>query len=272
MRWKFTEDKNPAWNRAKVSVRAAGLAFKDLSLQACKVWSFSFKGSNRIRKAHFINEPSRAGAIGGRGGSLKIRLGDRTSCRPAESLRKFETITIDVTKLFWRLRGADKSPVLQRSPKPLQKHTFWAKSLFYPSPKSGPELPPTSILDPSRKYVLLCLSSWALGRVVFSCVWGVMALKGRLVMCLGRLDRQNRIKVCRMFRFRAHSLTVDPTPGHLKSSLVQGLLWLCPRRPLELPNCTCLSTFNAPGASNVSLCWIRSTKNAMCSSVWPAKH
>ena len=37
MRRKSSESKKPAWNRATVSIRATGLTFKYLSLQACEV-------------------------------------------------------------------------------------------------------------------------------------------------------------------------------------------------------------------------------------------
>ena len=35
--WKSSEDKKPAWNRAKVFIRAAGPTFRNLSLQRCKI-------------------------------------------------------------------------------------------------------------------------------------------------------------------------------------------------------------------------------------------
>ena len=51
-----------------------------------------------------------------------------------------------------------------------------------------------------RTCVLQCLGSWAIKNVVFSYVWGVMAPMGKLVTCLGRLGRQNRIKGSRRVR------------------------------------------------------------------------
>ena len=51
-----------------------------------------------------------------------------------------------------------------------------------------------------RTCVLQCLVSWAIKNVVFSYVWGVMAPMGKLVTCLGRLGRQNRIKGSRRVR------------------------------------------------------------------------
>ena len=51
-----------------------------------------------------------------------------------------------------------------------------------------------------RTCVLQCLGSWAIENVVFSYVWGVMAPMGKLVTCLGRLGRQNRIKGSRRVR------------------------------------------------------------------------
>ena len=62
------------------------------------------------------------------------------------------------------------------------------------------------ILYPSRTCVLQCLSSWAIKNVVFSYVWGVMAPMGKLVTCLGRLGRQNRIKGSRRVCFGGHCL------------------------------------------------------------------
>ena len=66
--------------------------------------------------------------------------------------------------------------------------------------------PQTGHLDPSREYVLQCLSSWAIKNVVFSHVWGVVAPMGKLVTCLGRLGRQNLIKGSRRVCFGGHCL------------------------------------------------------------------
>ena len=78
--------------------------------------------------------------------------------------------------------------------------------MFYPSPTSAPPSPQTGHLDPSSSRVLHCLGSRALRNVVFSVVWGVMAPMGKLVTCLGRLGRQNRIKGSRRVCFGGHCL------------------------------------------------------------------
>ena len=51
IQWKSSDNKTPAWNRVQVSMGAAGLTYKNLSLQVCRVRVFSFKGNNCICKA-----------------------------------------------------------------------------------------------------------------------------------------------------------------------------------------------------------------------------
>ena len=77
---------------------------------------------------------------------------------------------------------------------------------FTSPPQVAPPPPQTGHLDPSRSRVLQCLGSWAIKNVVFSYVWGVMAPMGKLVTCLGRLGRQNRIKGSRRVCFGGHCL------------------------------------------------------------------
>ena len=57
-----------------------------------------------------------------------------------------------------------------------------------------------------RTCVLQCLSFWAIKNIVISHVLGVMAPMGKLVTCLGRLGRQNRIKGSRRVCFGGHCL------------------------------------------------------------------
>ena len=99
-----------------------------------------------------------------------------------------------------------------------------------------------------------------------------MAPKGRLLMCLDRLDRQNCSKGCRRARVSAHSSITDPLPSFLKSSVFQFLLWLGPQnvtgRRLGLPNCTRPRIFAALVAQtdrSADLEKLRSAKNGQIS-------
>ena len=93
---------------------------------------------------------------------------------------------------------------------PMENHAFGAKSLFYLTPER-PVLAADRASWTPRTYVLQCSGSWAIKNVVFSYAWGVMAPMGKLVTCLGRLGRQNRIKGSRRVCFGGHGLLFFPT-------------------------------------------------------------
>ena len=62
----------------------------------------------------------------------------------------------------------------------------------FPKSPNGRALAADFQPGPSKTCVLQRLNVWAIKNVVFSRVLGVMAPRGRLVTCLGRLGQQNR--------------------------------------------------------------------------------
>ena len=133
---------------------------------------------------------------------------------------------------------------------------------FTEPPQSAPPPPPTSILDPSRTFLLIVFK--LLGpqtRRVFPCL-GPDGSDGQACHVPGASWPSKSYQSVSRVRFWAHSSIVDPFPGNLKSSIFKRLLWLGQQnltqltgRRLGMPNCSKPKHIRCSGTSNRSLCW-----------------